>query len=283
MDLGALSVTLLDADAATPNERAVLEPGVGETPLWPEITLLALFDEDTVPELVLHALEAFDDAIDLSRAEFRTVADEDWERAWMDQYVPLHFGERTWIVPWNHDLPAEAATGDAAVVRLDPGLAFGSGTHPTTSLCLQWLDALSAAGALRGATVLDFGCGSGILALAALKLGASRAVGVDNDPQALLATADNAGRNGVGDSLQVFGPEFEPAAAYPVVVANILASALDALADTLAARVAPGGRIALSGILAGQEGPLLARYGAWFDGLQVAQEGDWVRIDGIRR
>ena len=277
MDLGALSVTLLDADAATPNERAVLEPGVGETPLWPEITLLALFDEDTVPELVLHALEAFDDAIDLSRAEFRTVADEDWERAWMDQYVPLKFGRRTWIVPWNLETPDDAR--DGVVIRLDPGLAFGSGTHPTTALCLQWLDSL----VLRGKDVLDFGCGSGILAIAALKLGARRAVGVDNDPQALLATADNAGRNGVGDRLRVFAPEAEPAATYPVVVANILAVALHALADTLAARVAPGGVIALSGILAGQEDDLLQRYAEWFDDLQVARQDDWVRITGARK
>ena len=277
MDLGALSVTLLDADEATPNERAVLEPGVGETPLWPEITLLALFDEDTVPELVLHALEAFDDAIDLSRAEFRTVADEDWERAWMDQYVPLKFGRRTWIVPWNLETPDDAR--DGVVIRLDPGLAFGSGTHPTTALCLQWLDSL----VLRDRDVLDFGCGSGILAIAALKLGARRAVGVDNDPQALLATADNGERNGVGERLQVFAPEAEPAATYPVVVANILAVALHALADTLAARVAPGGVIALSGILAGQEDDLLQRYAEWFDDLQVARQDDWVRITGARK
>ena len=282
-DVGALAVTLLDADAATPNERAILEPGVGETPLWGEVALSALFPDDADALMLLAALESFDPALDWSAASFRKVEDQDWERAWMDQYVPLQFGTRTWIVPWNQDLPAEAAAEDAAVVRLDPGLAFGSGTHPTTSLCLQWLDMLADDGALRGATVLDFGCGSGILALAALKLGAAAAVGVDNDPQALLATADNAQRNGVDARLQVFTPDDEPVAAYPVVVANILASALDALADTLAARVAPGGRIALSGILAGQEGPLLARYGAWFDALQVAQEGDWIRIDGKRR
>jgi ribosomal protein L11 methyltransferase len=281
-DVGALAVTLLDADAATPNERAILEPGVGQTPLWGEIALSALFPHDIDALMLLAALENFDPALDWTRAGFRKVDDQDWERAWMDQYVPLRFGARTWVVPWNHALPAEAETDDAAIVRLDPGLAFGSGTHPTTSLCLQWLDALAAEGSLRDAQVLDFGCGSGILALAALKLGAAAAVGVDNDPQALLATGDNAERNGVASRLQVFGPADEPVRTYPVVVANILASALDALADTLAARVAVGGRIALSGILIGQEAPLLARYGAWFDRLQVAQEGDWVRIDGVR-
>ena len=200
----------------------------------------------------------------------------------MDQYVPLQFGARTWIVPWNQALPEGADAADAAVVRLDPGLAFGSGTHPTTALCLQWLDALAADGRLQGAAVLDFGCGSGILALAALKLGAGRAVGVDNDPQAILATADNAERNAVGERLTVFLPHDEPNTTYPIVVANILASALDALADTLAARVAPGGRIALSGILIGQEVELLTRFAPWFHDLRVAQLEDWVRIDGVR-
>jgi len=168
-------------------------------------------------------------------------------------------------------------------VRLDPGLAFGSGTHPTTALCLRWLDRLAGEGHLQGVTVLDFGCGSGILALAALKLGAASAVGVDNDPQALIASFDNAERNGVGDWLAVYLPEEEPLATYPVVVANILASALDALAETLASRVASGGRIALSGILQGQEEELLIRYATWFDQLTAIQEGDWMRIDGLRR
>lgn len=281
-DVGALAMTLLDADVDTPNERAVLEPGVGETPLWAGIALSALFPHDTDALVLLAALEAFDPGLDWSRVAFHKVDDQDWERAWMDRYVPLRFGTRLWIVPWNHVLPAEAQTPDAAVVRLDPGLAFGSGTHPTTALCLQWLDTLASEGALRDATVLDFGCGSGILALAALKLGAARAVAIDNDPQALFATGDNAQRNGVGGRLEVFAPEHAPVATYPLVVANILASALDALADTLAARVAPGGRIALSGIIKGQEDALLDRYGVWFDALAVAQEGDWVRIDGVR-
>ncbi|MFA6985771.1 MAG: 50S ribosomal protein L11 methyltransferase [Arenimonas sp.] len=274
-DLGAQSVSLLDA-ADADNEQAILEPGVGEIPLWPEVTLLALFDADTNPELLLHAIDAWDGRIDLSSASFELIADRDWERAWMDQYQPMQFGARTWIIPWNMEAPPEAA--GAVIVRLDPGLAFGSGTHPTTALCLQWLDALD----LRGKTVLDFGCGSGILALAALKLGAAGAVGVDNDPQALLATVDNAERNGVAEKLVVTLPEDEIVAEYPVVVANILAGALDQLAETLAARVAPGGVIALSGILHGQETELLARYAPWFEQLQATQLGDWVRITGRR-
>ncbi|MCC4595755.1 50S ribosomal protein L11 methyltransferase [Xanthomonas campestris pv. phormiicola] len=282
-DVGALAVTLLDAEADTSNERAILEPGVGETPLWGTLVLSALFPAEQDALLLLAALEAFDPGLDWAQAAFRQVADQDWERAWLDQFQPMRFGTRTFIVPWNHELPEEARGADAAVVRLDPGLAFGSGTHPTTALCLRWLDALAADGTLAQARVLDFGCGSGILALAALKLGAAAAVGVDNDPQALLATHDNAERNDVGARLAVHLPADEPVATYPVVVANILASALDALAPTLAERVAPGGRIALSGILHGQEQELLQRYAAWFEHLRTERDGDWMRIDGVRR
>lgn len=281
-DIGALSVTLLDADADTGNEHAILEPGVGETPLWKALVLTALFDADADALTLLAALEAFDPGLDWTQVGFRKVEDEDWERAWLDQFQPMRFGARTFIVPWNHDVPSDAGD-DAAIVRLDPGLAFGSGTHPTTALCLRWLDALAADGLLEGRHVLDFGCGSGILALAALKLGAAKAVGVDNDPQALLASADNAQRNAVDADFSVYLPDDEPVTTYPVVVANILASALDALAERLAARVAPGGRIALSGILKGQEDELLARYAPWFDALSATRDGDWMRIDGIRR
>ncbi|MDQ3495672.1 MAG: 50S ribosomal protein L11 methyltransferase [Pseudomonadota bacterium] len=282
-DVGALAVTLLDAAADTGNEQAILEPGVGETPLWPTLTITALFAHQTDALALLAALAAFDPGLDWSQAAFRNVEDQDWERAWMDQYAPLRFGARTWIVPWDHALPEQAQGQEAAVVRLDPGLAFGSGTHPTTALCLRWLDALADEGALQGRTVLDFGCGSGILALAALKLGAACAVGVDNDPQALLASRDNATRNGLDAALAVALPGDAPNAVYPVGVANILATALDALADTLAVRTAPGGRIALSGILDGQQAPLLQRYATWFDALCVEVDGDWVRIDGLRR
>ena len=277
-DLGAISVSLLDADEAD-DQHAILEPGVAETPLWPQVQVLALFEANTNPELLLQAMEAWDGRLDLSSAQLRTVEDQDWERAWMDQFKPMRFGSRTWIVPSNQELPEDADAASAVVIRLDPGLAFGSGTHPTTALCLAWLDGLP----LAGKRVLDFGCGSGILALAALKLGAASAVGVDNDPQALIATRDNAQRNGVDDRLQVFMPDDEPDAHYPVVLANILAVALDALAEHLAARVETGGEIALSGILHGQEGALLERYAAWFDQLQATRLDDWMRITGRRR
>jgi ribosomal protein L11 methyltransferase len=188
----------------------------------------------------------------------------------------MRFGRRLWIVPWNDQSFDEP---DAVVVRLDPGLAFGTGTHPTTALCLQWLDGLD----LAGRTVIDYGCGSGVLAIAALKLGAARAIGVDNDPQALTATRDNAGRNGVGDRLQVFLPDDAPAAPADVFVANILAAPLAELAGRFATLVKPGAPFALSGILDGQQDELLERYDADFGDLRVSVLGDWVRIDGSRR
>lgn len=277
--LGALAVTLMDADADGPDEQAILEPGVGEMPLWASLRLSALFPGDTVPALLLTALGQVDDALDPTCVQWREVADQDWERVWLDQYQPLHFGRRTFIVPCNHELPAAARAADAAVVRLDPGLAFGSGTHPTTALCLQWLDAID----VRGQSVLDFGCGSGILALAALKLGAARAVAIDNDAQALLATRANAERNAVGERLAVYAPEQAPVQTYPVVLANILASALARLAPQLAVTCAPGGHLALSGILRGQEEELLSIYRAWFADFAVASEGDWLRITARRR
>jgi len=280
-DVGALAVTLQDAHLDAADEQAIFEPGVGEIPLWNEMTLTALFEAHTDALILLSTLEAFDPGLDWSQARFERIEDQDWERAWLDQFEPMRFGERTWIVPWDHALPEEATAADAVIVRLDPGLAFGSGTHPTTALCLQWLDGLASRWELQGREVLDFGCGSGILALAAMKLGAARAVGVDNDPQALIATADNAQRN--GEKIEVYMPQDEPVRAYPVVVANILATALDALAETLAARVMPGGRLAMSGILAGQEDELLQRYAEWFDGLRVARQDDWMRIEGVRR
>jgi ribosomal protein L11 methyltransferase len=282
-DVGALAVTLVDAHADAPDEQAIFEPGVGETPLWDDMVLTALFEAGTPREGLLHALAAADEGLDWSRAEFRDVEDQDWERAWMDQYEPLKFGARTWIVPWNHALPEGADAPDAAVVRLDPGLAFGSGTHPTTALCLEWLDTLATGGALRGATVLDFGCGSGILALAALRLGASHAVGVDNDPQAVTATRDNAERNELDARLDVHLPADAPLATYPVVVANILASALVELRDVIVARCAPGAQVAMSGILAGQEGEVAAAYADALEDIEVAHLGDWVRVSGRRR
>ncbi|KLD65750.1 50S ribosomal protein L11 methyltransferase [Dyella japonica] len=274
-DLGALSITLQDADAETPDEQAIFEPGVGELPLWPTITLNALFEADTDRRGLGEALGDLLPWLEPEQMLFRDVADEDWERAWMDQFKPMPFGRRLWIYPWNIEPPADQ---EIVVVRLDPGLAFGSGTHPTTALCLAWLDSLD----LQGKSVMDFGCGSGILAIAALKLGAASAVGVDNDPQALIASADNAERNEVADRLAVYLPEDLIAEPADVFIANILAGPLGDLAPTFAAAAKPGAPFAISGILQGQEEELLARYAQWFDELRVDTQEDWVRISGRR-
>ena len=275
-DLGALSITLRDADAETPDEQAIFEPGVGELPLWPTITLNALFDEHTDRRGLAEALGELLPWLEPDQLDFRAVEDQDWERAWMDQYQPMPFGRRLWIYPWNIEPPAD---DERVVVRLDPGLAFGSGTHPTTALCLEWLDGLS----LAGKTVTDYGCGSGILAIAALKLGAASTVGVDNDPQALLASRDNAERNGVAERLALFLPEDHASEPADVFVANILAGPLGELAPTFAVAAKSGAPFAISGILDGQQDELLARYAEWFDALRVDTREGWVRISGTRR
>jgi len=275
-EVGALSVTLLDAEVDTPNERAILEPGVGETPLWGEIALQALFDVDTDRAGLVHVLGDLLPDLAPERIAFREIADQDWTRVWMDDFKPMRFGRRLWIYPWNIEPPADDA--DAVIVRLDPGLAFGTGTHPTTALCLEWLDGLD----LDGKSVIDYGCGSGILAIAALKLGAARVVGVDNDPQALESSRDNAERNGVANRLDLFMPEEFVHAPADVFVANILAGPLAELAPRFAACAKPRAPFALSGILEAQAPELLERYAEWFDELAVAQREDWIRIDGRR-
>jgi ribosomal protein L11 methyltransferase len=275
-DLGSLSITLRDANAETADEQAIFEPGVGELPLWPTITLNALFDADTDRRGLSEALGELLPWLEPDQISFRDVADEDWERAWMDQFKPMSFGRLLWIYPWNIAPPEDE---DLAIVQLDPGLAFGSGTHPTTALCLEWLDGLD----LAGKRVIDYGCGSGILAIAALKLAAASAVGVDNDPQALTASADNAERNHVADRLELFLPDDFAGEPADVFVANILAGPLGELAPTFAALAKPGAPFALSGILLGQHEELLARYTEWFEALHVDVREDWVRISGRRR
>lgn len=269
LELGALSVTLQDNA-----DEPVLEPGVGETPLWSETRLLALFDEGTDPDAVIAALREQLPALPNWRAE--RVEDQAWERAWMDDFQPQRFGARLWVCPsW-----CEPPDPDGVILALDPGLAFGTGTHPTTALCLEWLDGQP----LAGATVVDYGCGSGILAIAALLLGAERAVAVDNDPQALIATRDNAERNGIApERLVTCLPDALPAGTVAeVVVANILAGPLQELAPTLAGLCAPGGRLALSGILAEQAEAVAAAYRTRFALAEPATRAEWVRLDGLK-
>ncbi|MGB4858330.1 MAG: 50S ribosomal protein L11 methyltransferase [Dokdonella sp.] len=278
--LGALSITLRDADAETPDERAIFEPGVGETPLWSMIVMDALFEATTDRSDVLQVLINRVPELEPAQIAFRDVADQDWTRVWMDQFKPMQFGRRLWIYPWNIEPPDDAGT---VIVRLDPGLAFGTGTHPTTALCLAWLDGLE----LHDKHVVDFGCGSGILALAALKLGAASVIGIDNDPQAITATINNAERNGVANRLEVFLPDqFDRnamLASADALVANILSGPLGELAPQLAAFVKPGGKLALSGILREQADDLVVRYAEWFDDLLVMTQDDWVRISATRK
>jgi ribosomal protein L11 methyltransferase len=275
-DVGALAITLLDADADTTNEQAILEPAVGETPLWVTIVLTALFEADTDRNGLVHVLGELLPDLAPEQIGFREVADQDWTRVWMDQFKPMRFGERLWIYPWNIEPPGDA---DAVIVRLDPGLAFGTGTHPTTALCLEWLDHAD----LAGKNVIDYGCGSGVLAIAAALLGAQRVVAIDNDPQALEASLDNAERNGVATQLELHLPGADTGAPADLLVANILAGPLHELAPLFAANVKAGGALALSGILNGQHEELVARYAEWFDDLVVTTREDWVRIDGRRR
>ncbi|MEJ2384897.1 MAG: 50S ribosomal protein L11 methyltransferase [Xanthomonadales bacterium] len=269
--LGALSITLED-DADDP----VLEPGPGQTPLWPTVQLRGLFTGDAERDRILDGLQALNAAQRPGNLRFREVGDRDWTRAWMDRFQPMRFGRRLWIVPGGMAAPDAA---DAVVIHLDPGLAFGTGTHPTTALCLEWLDGWD--GAQR--TVVDYGCGSGILAIAAALLGARRVVAVDNDPQALRATVDNAARNAVAERVEVLAPEHYVPAEHDLVLANILAGPLIELAPRLVASAAPGGRIVLSGLLEEQLGDVAPAYRATCEEAGVAVADGWARLELVRR
>jgi ribosomal protein L11 methyltransferase len=275
-DLGALSITLQDADADTPDERAIFEPGVGETPLWNTVVMQALFDAQADRAGLIHGLNDFVPELSPDQCAFREVAEQDWTRAWMDQFQPMRFGRRLWIYPWSVEPSADLA--GAVIVRLDPGLAFGTGTHPTTALCLEWLDAAD----LAGKTVIDFGCGSGVLAIAALKLGAAHVVGIDNDEQALVASRINAERNDVSDRFELHLPDAAPTTKVDVLLANILAGPLHELAAEFANRLLPGGSLVLSGILHGQETELLSHYAQWFGNLCADQRDEWLRVSASR-
>lgn len=265
--LGAAAVTLTDA-----GDQPLHEPGPGETPLWDQSVVEVLLPVELEPDSLLLAL-AGHGLLDggPGAARFDAVPQRDWVRAWMDRYEPMKFGESIWVCP-SHREPDPAWP---VVVRLDPGLAFGTGTHPTTALCLEWLDGQD----LDGAEVIDYGCGSGILAVAAALKGARRVVAIDHDGQALDATEDNAQRNGVADRIEAVLPEQAPQGAARIVVANILAGPLVELADEIAGRVAPGGRLALSGILADQAEDVLDAYRTRLLPVGEAAREDWVRLD----
>ena len=264
--LGALAVTLEDEA-----DHPVLEPGPGETPLWPTVQLRGLFEPDVDRERVLGALAAVPGGQRPDRIRWQEVGDRDWTRAWMDRFRPMRFGERLWIVPTGMSIEPDAANIE---IRLDPGLAFGTGTHPTTALCLEWLDGEE----VSGLHLVDYGCGSGILAVAAALKGAARVHGVDNDPQALEATARNAWRNGVADRIDACLPDEFTARDTDIVLANILAGPLIELAPVIAASVKPGGRIVLSGLLAEQVEAVAAAYAAACAVEETVSREGWARV-----
>jgi ribosomal protein L11 methyltransferase len=270
LDVGAVSVTFMDAE-----DQPIFEPDLGTTPLWSHTHLLALFEADTDPAALLAHLALLTGG-PLPAHQVEQIADQDWERSWMDNFQPLRFGQRLWIVPSWHQPPEPQAVN----LHLDPGLAFGTGTHPTTALCLEWLDGQS----LHDCNVLDFGCGSGILAIAALLLGAKQACGTDIDPQALEASRDNATRNGIDAArFPLYLPSEMPADTFDLVLANILAGPLVQLAPTISQHVRQGGYLVLSGILAEQAEEVRAAYQADFILDPTAEKDGWVRISGVRR
>lgn len=264
--LGALAVTLRDA-----GDQPLHEPGPGETPLWEESVVEALLPDEIDVEQALLALAAAQVIESPADARFEALAERDWERAWMDRFEPMRFGEAIWICP-SH---VEPDPDWGVVVHLDPGLAFGTGTHPTTALCLEWMDGID----FRDRTVIDYGCGSGVLAVAAALKGAARVLAVDHDPQALTATRDNAERNGVSTAIETALPDaFEPARA-EIVLANILAGPLVELAEALYGMVRPGGWLVLSGILAEQAEDVEQAYAPLLGAANRVDREGWVRLD----
>lgn len=266
---GAQAVTFLDA-----KDTPMYEPKPGEVMLWPDTQVIGLFDAADDMQGIIERLGQSK----LLKDEFVYVLDpledKDWEREWMDNFHAMRFGERLWVCPSWREIPEP----DAVNVMLDPGLAFGTGTHATTALCLRWLDSLS----LSGAKVLDFGCGSGILGIAALKLGAADMLGIDIDPQALQATEANAQRNGVADKLTLALPKDEPQYLADIVCANILAAPLRELREVISGYCKQGGQIILSGILVEQAAEIADLYRADFSINDIVVDGDWASISGTK-
>lgn len=271
MACGAQAVTFLDA-----KDTPIYEPLPGdEIVYWNNTIVMGLYDAEYDMDKVINYLQSIHPDKTALKYKLEQLEDKDWEREWMDNFHPMKFGNRLWICPSWREVPEP----DAVNVMLDPGLAFGTGTHPTTALCLRWLDSLE----LQGKTVVDFGCGSGILSLAALKLGAKKVIGIDIDPQALQASKANAERNNVADRLELFLPADQPSLEADIVVANILAGPLKELAPVITAYVKPTGKLALSGILENQAQTLVEHYSQWCDMDQVAVEDEWVRLTGTKR
>lgn len=273
LEAGASAITLTDSA-----DHPLLEPAPGETPLWPQLRLTGLFGNDCVAS---DAITRLNDALaDLSCEVSATrLADREWERAWLEHYGPMQFGKTLWVCPPDLEAKIRSDAGqDAIIVRMDPGLAFGTGTHPTTALCLEALEANPPV----HQSVVDFGCGSGILGIAALKLGAREVHAVDIDPQALTASEDNARRNGVAAGLKTYADADRVAPEADLLLANIVARPLLQLAPRLARLVRPGGRLVLSGLLAHQADAVAARYARDFHVDTMEQRDDWCLIGATR-
>ena len=267
-DAGALSATYLDAA-----DEPILEPGLGEHPVWPATRVVALFTDDCDSNDITRSLrEALRGA--MGEPVIESLQDRDWSSTWRETFHAMRFGRRLWVVPTGEEAPAV----DAVTVHLDPGLAFGTGTHITTALCLEWLDTHPP----LGREVIDYGCGSGILAVAAGKLGARHVRAVDIDPQALLATRENARRNGMEQNVASMLPDALDARPAGLVIANILANPLIELADTLASHVSRDGQVVLSGILAEQAADVMTVYQHWFDFRDPIEREGWVLLEGVR-
>jgi ribosomal protein L11 methyltransferase len=268
MRSGALCVTFSDA-----HDEPVLEPLPGEMRLWRQTRLQALYEAQRADTALIVTLAAAL-GIDAQQLKARAVADRAWEREWLRDFHAMRFGKRLWICP-RHESVVDP---EAVVVRLDPGLAFGTGTHPSTAMCLQWLDGAP----VSGSTVVDYGCGAGALAIAALKLGARRAYAFDIDPQALLATRENAIDNAVADRLWLCERAADIASGCDVLLANILAEVLISLNQQFAQLLPPGARVLLAGILADQESEVAAAFLKWFDMERYASRDGWVALAGTR-
>lgn len=266
---GAQAVTYRDA-----KDTPIFEPPLGEVLYWQETLITGLYEADFDLQPVLSALRQLPPFTAHLSYKTDALEDKDWEREWMDNFHPIRCGERLWICPSWREIPDPNAVN----VMLDPGMAFGTGTHPTTALCLNWLDRHS----LSAATVVDFGCGSGILAIAALLLGAQRAIGIDIDKQALIATRDNAARNGVGEQIEVYLPTEQPHLEADVVLANVLAGPLQELAEVIGNYVKVGGQLVLSGILERQTDAVQAAYQDRFKFDEPRIQGDWVMLSATR-
>ena len=267
-ETGALSVTFIDA-----KDNPIFEPMPGETRLWGETDIVALYDAEIDTVQVIEQIKSSNMFEENFAYKVEQLEDKDWEREWMDNFHPMKFGERLWICPSWKEIPDPNAIN----VMLDPGLAFGTGTHPTTSLCLEWLEGVD----LQGKTVIDFGCGSGILAIAAIKLGAEKVIGIDIDPQAITASKDNAERNGVADQLELYLPQDQPENLIAdVVVANILAAPLRELSGIIKGLVKIDGLIAMSGVLDTQAEDVANYYRDEFSIDPIAEMQEWCRISG---